>query len=349
MIPRRSAGVWLVLSYLPTAVLAGLVAGVCAVFGELYWLVALLATYLVGDAYLRAGSRHHKLRYRGSPVTETTQPELRALIDDVMHRAGVRRLDGAWIEAGANAGALSGRRDWLERRRMGLTIGLLTVAHLDRADLQAVLAHEAGHLLDRKWIRARLVHRRQRAARVSWWTRVPPVAAYSRWFIRCTKAFALDAERDADATAVKMFGLEAAISALQRVAAIEAVHAVVADLFLRPGYLRGAAPPTLWEAYATIWQSHALVIDAVTQRLAAEDQADDTHPGLAERTHGQPFALAPTLRGNVAIVGFELLDERATFRLTRTEAKVALHTVGWSDFLDDEGEPQAAAPVPNLG
>jgi hypothetical protein len=113
--------------------------------------------------------------------------------------------------------------------------------------------------------------------------------------------------------------------------------------------LRGVAPPTLWEAYESIWRSSALVVDAVTRRLAAEDRADDTHPGLAERTHGRPFVLAPTLRGNVAISGFERLDERATFRLTRTEAKVAVHTVSWSDFLDNDAEPQPAPPVRNFG
>lgn len=346
MLARQRAVLWLLLSYVPAALLVAVAVGVCAVLGELHLLIVLGVAYVVGDLYLGAASRHEKLRFRGSPVTKTSQPELRAFIDDVMRRAGVRRLDGVWIDAGANAGALSGRRDWLGRRRLGLTIGLLTVAHLDYDELKVVLAHEAGHLRDRNRLRAHLVRRRRKASRANWWTRVAPLGAYSRWFVAQTRGFAIDAERHADATAITLCGQDAVSHALHRVAEIDALHAAVLELFLQPGYLRGIAPPRLWPAYEAIWQSPGLISEAVSRRLAAQDQDADTHPGLAERSRGRQFAIDQTLRGNVALAGFDHLDERATFRLTRAEAKLALRTVAWSDFDNTDPEPQPRAPAP---
>ena len=114
------------------------------------------------------------------------------------------------------AGALTGHRDWLGRRHLGLTIGLLTAAHLDTAELKAVLAHEAGHLTDTSRLRLRLCARRRhastklkrRGSRLLWW--------YWNWFLKVTRQPALESERHADQVAVSMYGAQLAARAHHR-------------------------------------------------------------------------------------------------------------------------------------
>jgi Zn-dependent protease with chaperone function len=338
-VSRWSATAYLVLSYVPAGVIAALLAAACALVGALHGLIAMVVLFLIGDAYIRLATRHEKIRFGGVLVSPRTQPELLALIDDVMRTAGVRRLDGVWIQAGGNAGALVGHRDWLWRRHVGLTIGLLTLAHLDQQDLRCVLAHEAGHLTDTHRLRARVSHRRSRARRALQRRRSRATAPYWRWFLGRTRTLAIDSERDADLVAVKLFGADATVAALQRVAEVSAMHAIATNEFLRPGYQHGLAPPTLWEAYEMVWHSGAdLIANQIAHDLTAPDEAADTHPGLAERTHGSAYHVAPNLRGNVPMANFANIDQRTTFRLTRSQSPHALETRSWSEFLPTEDE-----------
>ena len=324
---------------MPAGVIAALLAVACGSVGALHGLITLVVLFLIGHGYLSLVTRHEKIRFRGVLVTPRTQPELLALIDDVMSTAGVRRLDGVWIQAGGNAGALVGRRDWLWRRHVGLTIGLLTLAHLDQQDLRCVLAHEAGHLTDTHRLRARVCHRRSKARRALGRRRSRPTAPYWRWFLGLTRTLAIDSERDADRVAVKLFGVDATVAALQRVAEVSAMHAIATNEFLRPGYQRGVAPPTLWEAYEMVWHSGAdLIANQIAHDLTAPDEAADTHPGLAERTQGRAYQVASNLRGNVELANFANMDQRTTFLLTRSQSPNALETRSWSEFLPNDDE-----------
>lgn len=338
-VSRRSAAAYLLLSYVPAAVAAALLAVGCWLVGALHGLITLVVLFLIGDAYIRLATRHQKIRFRGVLVTHRSQPELLALIDDVMRTAGVRRLDGVWIQAGGNAGALVGRRDWLWRRHVGLTIGLLTLAHLDEQDLRCVLAHEAGHLTDTHRLRARVCHRRFKGRRAVGRRRSRVTAPYWRCFLGRTRTLAIDSERDADLVAVNLFGVDATVAALQRVAEVSAMHAIATNEFLRPGYRRGLAPPTLWEAYEMVWHSGAdLIANQIGHDLNAPDEAADTHPGLAERTQGRAYQVALHLRGNVELANFTNIDQRTTFLLTRSQSPNALETRSWSEFLPNDNE-----------
>ena len=134
---RRSCLAGIVLSYLPALVAAGLIAAVAAWAGALATVLWLAVATVVGYAYLSAGTRHQRLRYQGGVrAAKENQPGLEAAVAEVMARAGVGRLDGVWLVPGATAGALTGHRDWLGRRHLGLTVGLLTAAHLDTSELK---------------------------------------------------------------------------------------------------------------------------------------------------------------------------------------------------------------------
>lgn len=338
-VSRRSAAGHLALSYVPAGAASALLAAACASIGALDWLITLVALFLIGHGYFRLVTRHQKIRHRGVLVTSRTQPELLELIDDVMRTAGIRRLDGVWIQAGGNAGALVGRRDWLWRRHVGLTVGLLTLAHLDQQDLRAVLAHEAGHLTDKDRLRARVCRRRAKARRALGRRRSRATAPYWRWFLGLTRPLAIDRERDADLVAVNLLGVDATVAALHRVAEVDAVHAIAVNTFLRPGYGRGVAPPILWTAYEMVWQSGTdLIASGVANDLLAPDKATDTHPGLGERTHGRTYQLSLALRGNVTLADFGNLDRRTTFLLTRSQSPNALKTVSWPEFLRSDEE-----------
>ncbi|HEY7429814.1 MAG TPA: M48 family metalloprotease [Streptosporangiaceae bacterium] len=318
---RRSCLAGVILSYLPTLIVAGLVAAVAAVTGELTAALWLAVATVVGYVYLYGRTRHQRLQYQGGVrAARRNQPELVAIVDEVMARAGIRRLDGVWLVPGANAGALAGHRDWLGRRHLGLTIGLLTAAHLDTAELKAVLAHEAGHLTDTSRLRLRLCARRRQASSKLTRRGSRPLRWYWNWFLTVTRQLALDSERHADRLAVSMFGAQLAARAHYRVAEASAVHAITIGRIVRPLWDRRITPATLFEAYDAVWtQSPQAVRAAIEAHMNAPDSPGDTHPGLAGRCGGNHYRLAPGLRGDLPLAGLADLDRRCSATLAREQ------------------------------
>jgi Zn-dependent protease with chaperone function len=245
-------------------------------------------------------------------ATRKNQPELAAVVNEVMERAGIRGLDGVWLVPGATAGALIGHRDWLGRRHLGLTFGLLAAVHLDITELKVVLAHEAGHLTDANRLRLRLCARRRhastklerRGSRLLWW--------YWNWFLAVSRELAVDAERHADRMAANMYGAELTARALQRIAEVSAIHDITIRRIVRPLWDRQITPITLFEAYEAVWkQAPEDVVAAIDVRMNTGDSPGDTHPGLAERCGEQHFPLAPSLRGDLVLAGLPDLDRGA--------------------------------------
>jgi len=342
---RRSCLAGVFLSYLPALVAAGLIAAVAALAGALATVLWLAVATVVGYAYLYAGSRHQRLRYPGVRAARENQPELAAVIDEVMARAGIRRLDGVWLVPGAGAGALTGHRDWLGRRHLGLTIGLLTAAHLDTAELKAVLAHEAGHLTDTSRLRLRLCARRRvastklkrRGSRLLWW--------YWKWFLKVTRQPALESERHADRVAVSMYGAQLAARAFHRVAEATALHDITIGRIVQPLWDHRITPATLFEAYEAVWtQSPETVKAALEAQMNAPDSPGDTHPGLAERCGGHRYPLAPVLRGDLTLAGFADLDRKCSVALARKQRHL-MTAMSWREISARPGQeaPQSEA------
>jgi Zn-dependent protease with chaperone function len=325
--------VGLALSYVPVLVGVAAVGAVIAWGGSLSMAFWLLVALLVGYAYIFAIARSQRLQHRGVQATREDQPELMAVVDDVMERAGIRRLDGVWLTSGAGAGALIGRRDWLGRRHVGVTIGLLTAAHLGVQELAAILAHEAGHLTDPRHLRLLLGARRRYArtklerwaARLSWW--------YWRWFLGLTREQGLDIERNADAVAAQMCGTEAAWRAYHRAYEAGIVHDLAVTRFVRPWWERRIAPATLFEAYEAVWKrTPEMVVAGIDERMSAAYLPQDTHPGLAERCRGQRFPLPPALRGDLPLARLEELDRRCTASLTQQHTRQLMTTLSWPEI-----------------
>lgn len=346
---RRSCLTGVILSYLPALAALGLAGAVAAWAGALSTALWLAATTMIGYAYLYAGSRHRRIQYQGGVrAGRENQPELTALVGEVMAKAGIRRLDGVWLVPGASAGALTGHRDWLGRRHMGLTIGLLTAAHLDTAELKAVLAHEAGHLTDTNRTRLRLCARRRhastslgrRGSRVLRW--------YWTWFLKVTRDAALGSERHADKVAVSLYGEQLAARAHHRVAEAYALHLITIGQIVQPLWDRQITPVTLFEAYEAVWtQSSDHVTSAIDVMLNAPESPADTHPGLAERCGGHRYPLAPGLRGDLPLARFADLDRRCSAALARQQFRL-MKAMSWPDIqasLGREAPPDEVPPA----
>jgi Zn-dependent protease with chaperone function len=346
---RRSCLAGIILSYLPALAIAGLIVAVAAWAGALVTVLWLVVAAVVGYAQFAAATRHQRLQHNGGvQAGGKSQPELGAVVDEVMRRAGIRRLDGVWLVPGASAGALIGHRDWLGRRHLGLTIGLLTAAHLDIAELKAVLAHEAGHLTDANRLRLRLCARRRQAAaklerrssRLMWW--------YWTWFLTVSRELAIESERHADHVAAGLYGAEVTARALQRTTEVSALHAVTIARIVQPLWDSQITPITLFEAYEAIWtQAPGDVMATIEAEMNAGDSPRDTHPGLAERFGAHRYPLAPSLRGDLTLHRLADLDRRCSATLAREQLK-RLTAMSWPEISaatsqeDPQGESSPA-------
>jgi hypothetical protein len=250
---RRSCLIGIALSYLPRLAWLAAIGACFAWAGAAATAFWLLIAALIGYAWVFAMYRAVQLQHRGVKVVRKDQPELMAVVEGVMQQAGIRRLDGVWLAPDAGALALMGRRDWLWRRHVGVALGLLTVAHLSADELSAILAHEAGHLTDRRALRLFLSGRRRATLRKLEWRTTRPLQWYWTWFLKMTREQGLDSERHADAVAAQMYGADLAERAHQRSAEACVVRAIVMQRFIRPLWDRRIAPATFFEAYEAVW------------------------------------------------------------------------------------------------
>jgi Zn-dependent protease with chaperone function len=340
---RRSCLVGIALSYVPAIAVLAAIGALFAWRGALGIALTLLAATVIGYAIVLVMFRTMELQHRGVRVTRQDQPELMAVVDDVISRAQIRRLDGVWLAPDPGAWALRGRRDWLGRRHVGVAVGLLTAAHLSADELRAILAHEAGHLTDPDYLRLFLGHRRRGARDKLRWRTTRLLRWYWRWFLRVTREQGLDSERHADAVAVQMFGADLAARAQQRVAEASLVHAMAMKRYVRPFWDRRIAPATFFEAYEAIWtRTPDRVAAGVTASMQAEGKPDDTHPGLAERCAGRSFPLPARLRGDLPLAGLDELDRRCAASLRQNERRYPMRTMSWDEIRAERARQGSA-------
>jgi len=95
---RRSCLVGIALSYVPTLVVVAALAALFAWGGAFGTALTLLAAAAIGYVVVLLMFRAMGLQHRGVLVTREDQPELMAVVDDVMGRAQIMRLDGVWLE-----------------------------------------------------------------------------------------------------------------------------------------------------------------------------------------------------------------------------------------------------------
>jgi len=309
-------------------------------FSTLLWLLAAAAA---GYPCLLGLLSTAPLAYRGVQVTRDAQADLMAVVDDVMKRAGLRRLDGVWLAPSAQTFALRGRRDWRGRRRVGIAVGLLNAAHLSVDELSALLAHEVGHLTDSHALRRLLARRRRGVLRRLNQPLMRPLRWYWRWFLKVTREQGVESERHADAVARQICGADMYARAIQRGGEASIVHALAMKHFVRPCWDQRITPATLFEAYEEVWtRMPERVAAGISRWLQAPAKPEDTHPGFAEITGGQIVPLPPDLRGNLPLAQLEELDRRCTASLRQQERHYPMTTVTWAEIWARRKEQQAA-------
>jgi Zn-dependent protease with chaperone function len=227
----------------------------------------------------------------GPQLTRVTAPALFRLIDQVARStaqappAEVYLLNdvNAWVSQRGGVMGLGGRRV------MG--VGLPLLAQLTPSELAAVIAHEFGHYVSGDvglgpWIyktRAAIV--RAVAATEDTWLAVP-FRAYAHLFLKTTLAVSREQEFEADRTAARVAGPEAARSALVRVSALAPAYSAYLDTEVQP-VLRAGFLPSLATGFTKYVRQPRIA--AFMERAAAETAAsaagDDygTHPPMADR------------------------------------------------------------------
>jgi Zn-dependent protease with chaperone function len=238
-----------------------------------------------------------RLRRRTYDADARTEPDVVALVRDIAARTGASPPDRIRIDAQPNAAFF--RSPFSTRRELRLGLPLLAI--LDRAALEAVVAHELAHgtqlavhgfEIGTDGLAQRLVQtRRLVAAAVSVDTQraLRPGSARAR-FLRETQSLAHAAEAQADALAVRVVGRESTERALYFTAHLDLALMLYTGFVVLPLTASGLRPSdplaglSAW--YRAIDVRLLDRLDAVTE----DDLLLDDHPLLEARTEGPPPA-----------------------------------------------------------
>ena len=288
---------------LSVGVLALVVAAKAAILLKLAIIPLAMAWSLLKSLWIRFAEPS------GRRLAESEAPALRELVERLRREAGAPPLAGIVINSEHNAAAASqprllgllGHRHWL-------VLGLPLMQRLDGRQFAAVVAHEFGHFgaghgrfggwiyrVRASWFR---VHE-ELGAHAAWMSR--PLVRFFEWYAPYFNAYSFVLARaneyEADATAARLVGADAAGSAL---VAIELADARLHRDFW-PGLQRATArePEPPGRVYALMGESlqapaanDAARLEAA---LARASNLDDTHPVLAQRlaSLGVAAALPP--------------------------------------------------------
>jgi Zn-dependent protease with chaperone function len=226
----------------------------------------------------------------GPRLTPGNAPYLFNIIEDIATTTSQPRPEEVYLLPEVNAFVThrGGFMGFGSRRVMG--VGLPLIKALSPAELRSVIAHEFGHFVSGDvalgpWIyktRAAIFRAVHGVSGILQWL----FTAYGKMFMRMTMQVSREQEFVADATAAKVAGAKAAISALTRVEIIAPAYSSYLNNevipVLRAGYL-----PMVGEGFeryladpetATLFQDYAQ-----QQVLGAEVGEYDSHPPTAER------------------------------------------------------------------
>ena len=221
-----------------------------------------------------------------------TVPRLAALVDDIAARVGHPLPEDLFLTPGANAFAGRHKRQWYQRGRAGVGVGLALFQLCDRDELASVVAHEMGHHSAGDVALGPWIHHIRRSIGgalkhlegSSFWLHLPFVG-YAEMFLRITRRSSREQEIAADALAARTCGVGATAAALVRIHRLGPLWDAYWQSEVIPLIVRGFRPP-LFEGFRRV-----LALPAVRDELAAivrekDEEAPhphDTHPLLAER------------------------------------------------------------------
>ncbi|WP_330275524.1 M48 family metalloprotease [Lentzea sp. NBC_00516] len=255
----------------------------------------MLAFALLSGLFTIAGTSDDE--ERGELVGEEDEPELWALVRRLADEVGTRPPDRVFIVPEANA-AVSQRTRLLglvaTTRRM--YVGAPLLACLTERQLSFVLTHELGHYGNHDTRltgvvvagRVALVRMLTKLNNRSWYHAVVAVmfAYYAKLYFAVTASLSRQQELAADATATRIAGTEAAVTALRELPVVEAAWTLFHDRHFRPAWEAGFLPTTIFDAFAGLRGSPELhaYLDEVRQNPPERVLGRyDSHPPLPER------------------------------------------------------------------
>ena len=266
-------------------------------------------------------------RDNGLQVTPHDEPDLWALVGATADALGAPLPHRLSLDASPNASF----RHMGRTRRTELRLGVPLLVTLDRATLEAVVAHELAHatqLNERSGfgdagLLERLVQTRQRLVAQLSMRRRPGTALSNSLvarFLWDTQPLARALETDADRAAVAVVGSDTLAAALRAADRADAALALYRGFVVEPMLAGGLRPASVLEGF-TRWAGH--VNDRVLDRIAGWHDADpeshyDDHPHDDERTPAE-------LRRAVA--------RHPSARRVEPPAEVALRSVDGAEAL----------------
>lgn len=213
-------------------------------------------------------------------------PRLWQLVDELAEQVGTAAPAEIMLTTEANAAVTENTRLLgLFPGHRCLYLGIPLLAGLSMAQLRALLGHELGHYAGKHTRLTTLIYRGYLAMDGISGNRL--FVSYAHAYARLSYAVRRRQELEADRTAVRLAGRQAAADALRAVSALRPIWQRFEEEFLRPALEAGQLPTDPVAAFAAVLD----LPDCrdTLRRLLEAEPADpprrpfDSHPGLAAR------------------------------------------------------------------
>lgn len=240
-------------------------------------------------------------------------PKLHALVADVARRAGHPVPHELHLLPYANAYATR-RGGFLGGGRSMVAIGLPFLAWLDRAAVEAIIAHELGHHLAGDVRLGPWVHRTRSLMgnaldhlEGSGFLLDLPFVGYARVFLRYSLSVSRAQELAADAVSAKVAGADAAARALLRIDERSSAWDAYLQTEIVPMLEAGFLPQLLvgFRHFEAALAKEKQTLDENRPQPAEKASPYDTHPTLEERLGALGVKASPAMPTDDAL---ELLD-----------------------------------------
>jgi Zn-dependent protease with chaperone function len=274
----------------------------------------------------------------GEALPAAQHARLHALVADVARRVGHPIPHELHLLSEANAFAAQ-QGSLLRRRKAIVGIGLPYLAWLDRAGIEAIIAHELGHHVAGDVRLGPWVHRTRslmgqtldHLEGSAFWLDLPFVG-YARGFVRYSASVSRAQEVAADAISARVAGAEAAARALvvtERSALWQGYLSSEVVPMLNAGFL----PPLLqgFRHFEAAWQARATENDQGAPE-SERPSPFDSHPTLAERLAALGVQRPPVgeRAGSLDLLDLTSGAEEYVLRQMLKDPKLPLEPLTWA-------------------
>lgn len=278
---------------------------------------------------------------RPTPLPRERVPELYARVERIGARAGVNAPVAIHLGFGVNA-SIGAHRAWYGRvRTLDVALGYGLLCMLDEDEVDAVVAHEFGHMAKGDLGLTPWVYRTRNALGGTLYQLDSspffldaPFRLYAHLFLRQSASLSRAQEYAADALAARLAGADVAADALRRVHATSPEWDVYTQEVLIPAINRGARLPVLdgFRRFLANTRRRPALQQAIARERDAPPDPLDTHPSLPERLAAlgrSGTEPAPSTRNALTLLGGTTAAEALWYERFTTGT---LPPMGWDDF-----------------